>query len=313
MITLEQLDELEGRIVRALELIGDLRSENSRLESENERLRSEHDELKLALDDKEKTVQSLREQLDITGRELNDLKQKESVLEKRITEMLSRLSDVEKGKIQPASRPPSAAAPAPRPPAPAAPVTPPPPSPSTPSRGFPSSRTEDVLIIEDMEPSIPKGAPSREDESVVFLEDEDLPLKPSRPSEPPTGAPSAGETVHGFARQVEYEKERAEAPAAGGEEDIIILDDEEDDVIFADDEEEIEIIEQSPRTVSTPSTPSAPSGSSSGHDVSLEDDILLDDEDIGIFDMEDDDDFLIVEEDIHKPGDAGKGGDNHKA
>ena len=49
MITIEQLDELEGRILRALELIGDLRSENSRLESENEALRKEHYELKLAL------------------------------------------------------------------------------------------------------------------------------------------------------------------------------------------------------------------------------------------------------------------------
>ena len=40
MITIEQLDELEGRILRALELISDLRSENSRLESENETLRT---------------------------------------------------------------------------------------------------------------------------------------------------------------------------------------------------------------------------------------------------------------------------------
>ena len=54
MITIAQLDELEGRIVRALELIGDLRSENARLETENASLRSEHDKMKLVLEQKEK-------------------------------------------------------------------------------------------------------------------------------------------------------------------------------------------------------------------------------------------------------------------
>jgi hypothetical protein len=95
MITLEQLDELESRIVRALELIGDLRTENSRLESENQKLREEHDQLKNALEQKERDVQALKGQLEKANQELNELKQKESLLEKRISDILSKLASAE--------------------------------------------------------------------------------------------------------------------------------------------------------------------------------------------------------------------------
>ncbi|EHQ06726.1 cell division protein ZapB [Leptonema illini] len=300
MITLEQLDELEGRIVRALELIGDLRSENSRLETENERLRSEHDELKLALDEKEKTVQSLKDQLDRTGAELNDLKQKEAVLEKRITEMLSRLSDVEgrpgtssySAPATPRSEPApvaSFAAPA----ATSAPV-------ATPA-AIPEE--DDLITIEDDEPA--PVIQSGDDESIVLLEDEDLPLQRATPVPPVPESvinESTASEEHGFTRQADYERAQPSVDA-GEDEDIIILDDEDDDVIFAD-EDEIEIIEEAPAAVAVaPSTPAVstadftPPPEEEGS-LALEDDILLDDDDdIGIFDMDDDDDFLIVEED----------------
>ncbi|MES0491880.1 MAG: cell division protein ZapB, partial [Leptospirales bacterium] len=52
MITMEQLEQLEGRIVKALDLISDLRVENSHLESEVERLKANADQLKLTAEEK---------------------------------------------------------------------------------------------------------------------------------------------------------------------------------------------------------------------------------------------------------------------
>jgi len=52
MISLETIEELETKIMKALELISDLRAENNRLESDNETLRSENDQMKLAMEEK---------------------------------------------------------------------------------------------------------------------------------------------------------------------------------------------------------------------------------------------------------------------
>jgi FtsZ-binding cell division protein ZapB len=54
MVTLEQLEQLEGRIVKALELISDLRVENSHLESESERLKASNDQLRLTAEERER-------------------------------------------------------------------------------------------------------------------------------------------------------------------------------------------------------------------------------------------------------------------
>lgn len=292
MITLEQLDELEGRIVRALELIGDLRSENSRLESENERLRTEHDELKIALDEKEKTVQSLKEQLDKTGAELNELKQKESVLEKRITEMLSRLSDV-----GPSS---SFAATSVQPKAALSPVV----EKAEPvkSEAIP---VEPVKVTPVSHSSEAFSDSDNDDESVVILDDQDLPLERATTSlaantqelgtentQKTSELNVKSETEHGFTKQASYEREKEEADN-NEDDDIIILDDDEDDVVFVD-EDAVEILE-------TPQTSAVAEGVTStdfSPPPANNDDIILDDDDdLGIFDMDDDEDFLIVEED----------------
>lgn len=63
MLTMETIEELESKVVKALELIADLRAENGRLESKNETLRAENDQMKLAMEEKEKELSSLREQL----------------------------------------------------------------------------------------------------------------------------------------------------------------------------------------------------------------------------------------------------------
>lgn len=41
MLKIETIEELESKVVKALELIQDLRTENARLETENESLRAE--------------------------------------------------------------------------------------------------------------------------------------------------------------------------------------------------------------------------------------------------------------------------------
>ena len=49
MITMQQLEELESRIIKALQLIGDLRTENAKLEVDNESLQTQAEEAKLSL------------------------------------------------------------------------------------------------------------------------------------------------------------------------------------------------------------------------------------------------------------------------
>ena len=77
MISLETIEELETKIMKALELISDLRAENNRLESDNEALRSENDQMKLAMEEKEREIASLREQLAQSLKELEEYTSKE--------------------------------------------------------------------------------------------------------------------------------------------------------------------------------------------------------------------------------------------
>ena len=58
MLTLETIEELEFKVIKALDLISDLRTENARLETENESLRLENDKMKLALEEKERELGS---------------------------------------------------------------------------------------------------------------------------------------------------------------------------------------------------------------------------------------------------------------
>ena len=63
MITMEQLEQLEGRIVKALDLISDLRVENSHLESEVDRLKASNDQLKLTAEEKVAEAENLKKEL----------------------------------------------------------------------------------------------------------------------------------------------------------------------------------------------------------------------------------------------------------
>jgi DNA repair exonuclease SbcCD ATPase subunit len=102
MISMQQLEELESRVVKALQLIGDLRTENSKLENENEEIKGELEEARLTLEEKEQEVEKIRKELDEATRELEELNAKEEVLEKKVIGLLGKLDTLAPGGTIPA-------------------------------------------------------------------------------------------------------------------------------------------------------------------------------------------------------------------
>lgn len=102
MISMQQLEELENRVVKALQLISDLRTENSKLENENEEIKSELEEAKLSLEEREQEIERIRKELDDATRELEELQAKEEVLEKKVVSLLGKLDDLTPGGSIPA-------------------------------------------------------------------------------------------------------------------------------------------------------------------------------------------------------------------
>ena len=109
MVTMEQLEQLEGRIVKALELISDLRVENSHLETESERLKTTNDQLRLTAEERERDAQKWQQQLQEATQELSRLKSKEQELETRILSIIAKLDNLKGSEV----RSPSSSAPAP--------------------------------------------------------------------------------------------------------------------------------------------------------------------------------------------------------
>ena len=172
MITMQQLEELESRIIKALQLIGDLRAENAKLEADNENLKVQAEEARLSLEEKEQEIARLKREIESATNELAQIKQREEVLEKKIIEMLGKLDTLKSGKApiseiksQPAKQP------APKP-------TPQRPEPKVEEEIVPEKgvEDEDIIIIDDTE--ISKGdvevdtLPTEEDE-IVLLDDTD--------------------------------------------------------------------------------------------------------------------------------------------
>ena len=102
MISMQQLEELENRVVKALQLISDLRTENSKLENENEEIKSELEEARLSLEEREQEIERIRKELDDATRELEELQAKEEVLEKKVVSLLGKLDDLSPGSSIPA-------------------------------------------------------------------------------------------------------------------------------------------------------------------------------------------------------------------
>ncbi len=102
MISMQQLEELENRVVKALQLINDLRAENSKLEHENDNLKTDLEETKLSLEEKEQEIEKIRKELDDATRELEELNAKEEVLEKKVIALLGKLDTLSGGVGVPA-------------------------------------------------------------------------------------------------------------------------------------------------------------------------------------------------------------------
>lgn len=99
MLKIETIEELESKVVKALELIQDLRTENARLETENESLRAENDQMKLAMEEKERELKTLRSQLQEATDELNQLKEREGLLESKVHQLLGRLDGLPQQEV----------------------------------------------------------------------------------------------------------------------------------------------------------------------------------------------------------------------
>jgi hypothetical protein len=91
---MEQLEQLEGRIVKALELISDLRVENSHLESELEKVKANNDQLKLTTEEKIRDAARFRTELDEARMDLEKLQSREKSLEDKISEIIHKLDGV---------------------------------------------------------------------------------------------------------------------------------------------------------------------------------------------------------------------------
>ncbi len=86
-MTMEQLEQLEHRIVKALDLISDLRLENTQLESQIE----EH---KIDEQEKNEEIKHLKLELQEATEALQEIKTKEAELESKVVSILSRLENM---------------------------------------------------------------------------------------------------------------------------------------------------------------------------------------------------------------------------
>ena len=95
---MEQLEKLEGRIIKALELISDLRIENSQMESKLDVFKSDNEQLKLTNEQKTKEAQKLETQLEEATVELNELKSREQGIETKILQIIAKLENIKDSK-----------------------------------------------------------------------------------------------------------------------------------------------------------------------------------------------------------------------
>jgi seryl-tRNA synthetase len=234
MLSMQQMEELEVRILKALELITDLRSENARLESENERIRAENEEIKLKFEEKDREIIRLKKEWTEATSQLQKLKDKEEMLEKKVVEMLARLESIKPGSIPTGDRAPKV-------------------------RSSPSVEKKEEVRLEKKE--------------VVKESGVGIVAAPPSPME-------SDEAIDIDTESVEITEQDEEEILIEDDDEIILLD--EDAELDADSD--VEVKEEV-------------SDSEEFRDSSGDDEVLLedDDEDLDVFD--EDDDFLVIEED----------------
>ncbi len=255
MITMQQLEELESRIIKALQLIGDLRVENSRLESDNENLKAVAEEAKLSLEEKEQEIVRIQRELDDTVRELAALKDKEEVLEKKLIELLGKMDTLKVGSAPVAPAPAPKPAPAPRAveeaaPAPAASaIAAEPEVEREPVIEKDPFRDVNVEVVKESEQALPAD----KDDDIIIIDDDSV--------------IADGDIA------VEPAKKKGEP-----EDEIILIDDAGEDIIIDDVEKESVIIDETEKPA--PKKAEAPKKKKDTFDVlESDDDFLIIEED----------------------------------
>ncbi len=205
MITMQQLEELEARVIKALQLIGDLRTENGRLEADNDSLKAQAEDARLSLEEKEQEIARIQKEMEATSRELAGIKEKEEILEKKIIELLGKLDILKVGPtpIDGAAgfkreEPRARAAEAPKRPA--------------------SRPAHKDLSVESVKTAAKTGA-AEKDEDIIIIDDE-------------AGLDSPDVVV-------ETVSEKAD------EDEIILLDEGEDEIIIEDMDSDLTILDES--------------------------------------------------------------------
>ena len=94
MVTREQMDLLSTRVSGVLELISDLRVENSHLKAEVDQLEQRRDQCERKIDEQTKESIRLREQLEERDKKLNEMVLKEEELENFMLQMIGQMDGV---------------------------------------------------------------------------------------------------------------------------------------------------------------------------------------------------------------------------
>ncbi len=100
MVTREQMDTLSLRVGNILELVSDLRVENSQLKAEIEELKVKHEQYDRKVEEQGKETRRLREQLDERNHKLNQLLLKEEELENFLLQIIGQMDSVGLAEFQ---------------------------------------------------------------------------------------------------------------------------------------------------------------------------------------------------------------------
>ena len=100
MVTREQMDTLTTRVSSVLELVSELRIENSHLKAEVEQLKERQDQSDRKIEEQAKESMRLREQLEERNAKLNEMILKEEELENFMLQVIGQMDQVRLSEYQ---------------------------------------------------------------------------------------------------------------------------------------------------------------------------------------------------------------------
>jgi septal ring factor EnvC (AmiA/AmiB activator) len=94
MVTREQMDTLSLRVGTVLELVSELRVENSQLTAAIEQMKVRQEQSERRIDDQSKELLRLREQLEERNQRLNEMILKEEELENYVMQLIGQIDQI---------------------------------------------------------------------------------------------------------------------------------------------------------------------------------------------------------------------------